>query len=265
MFKFLILSNHLKGRCDNRKSMQINYDEMGDPTKKTIIFVHGAGGSAATWFMQLRGLSDDYHVVAIELNGHGGSTDRAEQDIRRSYLEDIHEIVSQFSKPVLGGHSMGGALTQLYALTNPDNLSGIILVGTGAKLRVTPIVFDLLENNFEGYVEAIGNFMFHDDTSTEIIDASRKEVMKCPAEIISRDFKMCDNFDIMESVSKIKLPTLIIVGEGDVMTPIKYATFLHEKIEGSEMHVISSAGHAVMLEQSSIFNKYVKNWIEKLI
>ncbi|MFW9981538.1 MAG: alpha/beta fold hydrolase [Candidatus Thorarchaeota archaeon] len=237
---------------------------MGDPTEKTIIFVHGAGGSAATWFTQLRGLSDEYHIVALELNGHGSSIDRAEQDIRQSYLEDIHETVSQFSKPVLGGHSMGGALTQLYALTYPNNLSGIILVGTGAKLRVTPIVFDLLENNFDGYVEAIGNFMFYEDTSTEIIDASRKEVRKCPAGIIGRDFKMCDNFDIMESVSKIRLPTLIIVGEADVMTPIKYATFLHEKIEGSVMHVVSSAGHAVMLEQSTIFNRYVKNWMENL-
>jgi len=191
--------------------MSVNFEELGDSARKTIIFVHGAGGSAATWFMQLRGLSDEHHVVAIELNGHGKSSDRAEEDSTHSYLHDIHEIVSKFDKPILGGHSMGGALTQLYSLAHPENLSGIILVGTGAKLKVTPLVFDLLENNFDGYVEAVGSFMFHENTSNEVIEASKHEVRKCPANIISRDFELCDNFDIMDKVSQIGLPTLIIV------------------------------------------------------
>ncbi len=244
--------------------MSVHCEETGDPGKKTIIFVHGAGGSAATWFMQLRGLSSNYHVVAIELNGHGKSPDRAEEDSVHSYLHDIHKVVSKFDKPILGGHSMGGALTQLYSLAHPENLSGIILVGTGAKLRVTPLVFDLLENNFDGYVEAIGSFMFHENTSNEVIEASKHEVRKCPANIISRDFELCDNFDIMDKVSQIGLPTLIIVGDGDAMTPIKYSTYLHEKIKGSVMHVIRTAGHSVMLEQFGIFNEYVTDWVKGL-
>lgn len=244
--------------------MSVNFEEAGDSDNRTIIFVHGAGGSAATWFMQLRSLSDVHHVVAIELNGHGKSLDRAEEDSVDSYLHDIHEVVSKFEKPILAGHSMGGALTQLYSLKHPENLSGIILVGTGAKLRVTPVVFDLLENNFEGYVEAAGSFMFHENTSKEVIEASKHEIRKCPAHIISRDFELCNNFDIMDKVPQIELPTLIIVGEGDVMTPIKYSTFLHDKIKGSAMHVIEKAGHSVMLEQFGIFNEYVSDWVKGL-
>ena len=74
--------------------MPINFEEMGDSNKKTIIFVHGAGGSSATWFMQLRGLSSDFHAVAVELNGHGKSSDRAEEDVLHSYLHDLHEVVT---------------------------------------------------------------------------------------------------------------------------------------------------------------------------
>lgn len=242
--------------------MSINYEVMGDSSNRTIIFIHGAGGSAATWFMQLRGLSNDFHVVAIELNGHGKSQDRGEEDSVHAYLSDIHEIVSKFEKPILAGHSMGGALTQLYALAHQENLSGIILVGTGAKLRVTPVIFDLLENNFDGYVEAAGSLMFHENTSKEMIEASKHEVRKCPAHIISRDFDLCDNFDIMDKVSQIGLPTLIIVGEGDAMTPIKYSTYLHLKIKVSAMHVIETAGHSVMLEQFEIFNEYISDWVK---
>ena len=244
--------------------MSVNFEEMGEPNGRTIIFVHGAGGSSATWFMQLRGLSNDFHVVAIELNGHGHSPDRAEVDSVHAYLRDIHEVVSKFDKPILAGHSMGGALTQIYALNHPENLSGIILVGTGAKLRVIPVVFDLLENNFEGYVEAVGNFMFHEKTSDEMKEASKHEVRKCPALIISRDFELCDNFDIMDKVSTINLPTLILVGDEDVMTPVKYSTFLHDKIHGSIMQVIEGAGHSVMLEQSSKFNNYITEWVRSL-
>lgn len=244
--------------------MSVNFEETGDSAKKTIIFVHGAGGSAATWFMQLKGLSTDFHVIAIELNGHGKSPDRAEEDRLHSYLHDIHEVVTKFDKPILAGHSMGGALTQVYALNHPENLSGIILVGTGAKLRVTPIVFNLLENDFDGYVEAVGNFMFHEDTSEEMIEASKHEVRKCPPQIIHRDFELCDKFDIMDKVAKIKSPTLILVGDADMMTPVKFSTYLKDKIEGSAMHVIEGAGHSVMLEKFGVFNELIVNWVKEL-
>lgn len=241
--------------------MSVNYEEAGNSRKKTILFIHGAGGSSATWFMQLKGLSSKHHIVAIELNGHGKSPDRAEDDILQSYLDDVHKVVTKFERPFLAGHSMGGALAQLYALNHSENISGIILVGTGAKLRVTPIVFNLLDNDFEGYVEAVGNFMFYEDTSDEMIEASKHEVRKCPVQIIRRDFELCDKFDIMEKVKEIKTHTLIIVGESDVMTPVKYSQYLKNEIEGSVLQVIEKAGHSVMLEKFGIFNEIVANWV----
>jgi pimeloyl-ACP methyl ester carboxylesterase len=244
--------------------MSVNFEESGDSDKKTLIFVHGAGGSSATWFMQLRGLSNNFHIVAIELNGHGKSPDRDEQDIPDSYLHDIHGVVSKFDKPILAGHSMGGALTQLYALNHPEHLSGIILVGTGARLRVSPVVFDMLDNDFEGYIKALGHFMFHEGTSEDMIEASKHEVRKCPTHVIQRDYELCDRFDIMEKVAKIKIPALILVGEEDSMTPVKYSKYLHDKIEGSVMHVIGAAAHSVMLEQSSSFNRFVAEWVNGL-
>ncbi len=244
--------------------MAIHFEQNGDPTKTTIVLVHGAGGSAATWLMQLRGLAADFHIVAIELNGHGKSPDKAEEDTLHSYLRDIHEVVRKLDKPILGGHSMGGALTQLYALNHPENIHGIILVGTGAKLRVTPVVFNLLDNDFEGYVEAVGNFMFHEETSEEVIEASKHEVRKCPVQIIRRDFELCDKFDIMTKVSQIAVPTLIIVGEGDIMTPIKYSKYMKDQIKGSEMYIIEAAGHSVMLEQFGVFNELVANWVDAI-
>ncbi|MHA1908058.1 MAG: alpha/beta fold hydrolase [Candidatus Thorarchaeota archaeon] len=244
--------------------MNIHFEEFGDSDETTVIFVHGAGGSSATWFMQLRGLSDQLHVVAIDLNGHGKTPDRNEEDITRSYLDDIHSVVTQFDNPVLGGHSMGGALTQLYTLKNPEILRGAILIGTGSRLKVLPMIFDLLENDFDSYVEAVGEYMFDESTPKKMISASKAEVRKCPPKIIARDFRECNRFDIMDAVENIKLPTLIVVGESDLMTPVKYSQYLHDRIKTSVMESIPQAGHSVMLEQHEKFNQIVFDWVTAL-
>ena len=244
--------------------MPINVERAGNEDAPAIVFVHGSGGSAATWFMQLKGLSNDFHVIALELNGHGKSSDSSNENTIESYLTDIDDIVTQYEKPVLAGHSMGGALSQLYALKHPENISGIILIGTGAKLRVSPLIFDMLENNFEGYVDATGSYMFCEETSTELIEASKIEIRKCKPSIINRDFAACDAFDVMEMISDISLPALILVGEKDIMTPVKYSKYLHEKLPNSTFHVIENAGHSVMLEQSEQFNAHIKEWMNAL-
>ena len=244
--------------------MSVNTERAGHEDAPAIIFIHGSGGSSATWFMQLRGLSDEFQIVLIELNGHGKSPDRSEENTTESYLADIEEIVKQYDRPVIGGHSMGGMLAQLFALRYPDLIGGIILVGTGARLRVASFIYEAIDNNFDEYVEGAASFMFYEDASEELIEASKHEIRKCKPAIIRRDFAACDGFDIMETVSEIAHPTLIIVGEQDVMTPVKYSKYLHDNIPNSTMHVIDKAGHSVMLEQPREFNAHVKEWMKTL-
>ncbi|MFW9849217.1 MAG: alpha/beta fold hydrolase [Candidatus Thorarchaeota archaeon] len=244
--------------------MPVHFEEFGDPDDGTLVFVHGAGGSSATWTMQLRRLSDSFHIVAIDLNGHGKSPDRSESAVTESYIKDIHSVVTKFELPVLAGHSMGGALTQIYALEYPEMLKGVILVSTGSRLKVLPSIFELVENDFESYIESVRTFMFDESASEKLISGSQDEIRKCPPKIISRDFQECNRFDIMETVEKIKIPTLIIVGENDMMTPVKYSQYMHDRIEGSEMHIIPRAGHSVMLEQYEEFNQIIYDWVSTL-
>jgi pimeloyl-ACP methyl ester carboxylesterase len=106
--------------------------------------------------------------------------------------------------------------------------------------------------------------MFNKDVSENLVESSMKEVRKCPIPVIRRDFEFCDSFDIMTEIDRISLPTLIIVGADDVMTPPKYARYLQKNIEGAELRIIKKAGHSVMLEQSKIFNQAVLDWIERV-
>ena len=244
--------------------MQVHYEEQGNGNPGPIIMIHGAGGSSATWFMQHKGLSENLHVVALDLNGHGRTQDRSDENLVESYLEDIDSVVSQFEKPILAGHSMGGALTQLYALRNPDELNGLVLVATGAKLRVADMVFNLLDTDFEGYLGAVEEFMFHKNTSRDLVEASVVEVRKCPVPVIRRDFELCNAFNVMDRLKEIQIPVLIIVGAQDMMTPVKYSQYLHSQLRNSKMLVVENAGHSVMLEQSSKVNQGIRSWASNL-
>jgi pimeloyl-ACP methyl ester carboxylesterase len=218
--------------------------------------------SKKTQSRQANSLSRKVHLVALDLNGHGRTPDRKAPDVTRSYLEDIDTIVRSYDKPFLMGHSMGGALGQLYALENPEKLSGLVLVGTGARLRVAPMIFDFLDKDPDAYFDAIPKFMFHESTPRIIVETSQAEARECPVPIIRRDFEACNSFDLMQDVSRISLPTLIVVGDSDAMTPLKYATYLHEKITDSDLRIIPQAGHAAMLEKPSEFNQAVIDWLK---
>ncbi len=241
--------------------MRVHIEESVITDEKPLVMVHGAGGSSATWFFQSKGLSSDFHTIAIDLNGHGRSKDFSEEDTLESYVKDVISVLSEFKDPFLMGHSMGGAVSQIVALQNPEMIKGLILVGTGARLKVHPMIFDMLANDFDAYVQSVAEFMFDESTPDEIKVASQAEVRKCPVHIIERDFQACNSFDIMGQVANINIPSLIIVGENDKMTPPKYAQYLHQHISGSTLEIIPDAGHAVMLEQAETFNRLVREWM----
>jgi len=256
-----MFSKKLKATLCVALSMGIHIYESGKRNPTAIIMVHGAGGSSTIWSMQVRALSKKAHVMAIDLNGHGKTPDRRPTDVLKSYLDDIESVVRLCDEPVLVGHSMGGALAQLYALDRSEDLGGLVLVGTGARLRVAPMIFNLLDNNPEGYFEALAEFMFHESAPKDMVQASQAEARKCPVPIIRRDFELCNTFDVMQRIGQISIPTLVIVGENDVMTPIKYATYLHDNIANSDLQVLPQAGHGVMLERAPEFNEAVVRWL----
>jgi pimeloyl-ACP methyl ester carboxylesterase len=126
------------------------------------------------------------------------------------------------------------------------------------------MVFDLLNTDFEGYLGAVEEFMFHKNTSKDLVEASVAEVRKCPVPVIRRDYELCNAFNIMDRLKAIQIPTLIIVGAQDMMTPVKYSQYLHDHIEKSKLLVIENAGHNVMLEQSSKVNQELLSWASNL-
>jgi pimeloyl-ACP methyl ester carboxylesterase len=94
--------------------------------------------------------------------------------------------------------------------------------------------------------------------------ASIQELLEVPATVTYGDFKACDRFDRMNEIECITLPTLIICGEDDRLTPVKYSKYMKDKIRNARLVVIHDAGHSVMFEKPEELNNAIRSFISDL-
>jgi pimeloyl-ACP methyl ester carboxylesterase len=251
----------------NGRTIQVLDPELtGTEKDPCLLFVHGAGENGEIWERQAEFFKRKHSAFRLDLPGHGGSDPRGEDRIS-AYAEWVRRTSEKlFAKRpfVLVGHSMGGAIVLEIALDPPAGLSGLVLVGTGAKLAVTHAIFQMLAENPEAFFQSIDQYAF----SPAAPQASRERFIRvtrqCPPSVIFDDFKACDYFDIRNRLPEIKLPTLVLCGEEDQLTPVKYSRYLHENIAASRRVLIPQAGHMVMTEQPDLFNRAVTSFLDNL-
>jgi len=234
--------------------------------RESVLFIHGAGGGQYTWSYQKAFFEKRFNPIIIELPGHGASEGQGGEEIGR-YAEHVYFFLKTLalSSVFLVGHSMGGAITQTVALKHPEVIKGIVLVGTGARLRVFPMILDGIRSDFTETVRKINQFAYSRNTLAEMIDRGVADMMRCKPEILYGDFLACDRFDIMTEVDKINLPTLILCGDEDQLTPVKYSQFLLQHIKGSRLEVLPGTGHMVMMESAGAFNEKVGAFVSNPI
>ncbi len=230
--------------------------------RECVLFIHGAGGGQYTWSYQKAFFEKRFNPIIIELPGHGASEGEGEEEIGR-YAEHVYSFLNALglSKVFLVGHSMGGAIVQTLALTHPEVIKGISLVGTGARLRVFPMILDGIRSDFAESVRKITQFSYSRNTPSEMIDRGVADMMRCRPEILYGDFLACDRFDIMAELDKINIPTLIMCGDEDQLTPVKYSQFLLQRIKGSRLEILPGAGHMMMMEAAETFNEKIGEFI----
>jgi pimeloyl-ACP methyl ester carboxylesterase len=231
-----------------------------------LLFVHGAGGNGEIWERQAAFFKGKHSVFRLDLPGHGGSAHAGENRVR-AYAEWVRLSSEKlFAKRpfVLVGHSMGGAIVLELGLDPAAGLSGLVLVGSGAKLAVTHAIFQMLSENPEAFFQSIDQFAFSSAAPKTLRERFIHVTRQCQPSVIFNDFQACDHFDIRNRVSEIKIPTLVLCGEEDQLTPVKYSRYLHENIAASRLVLIPNAGHMVMVEQPDLFNRAITSFLDTL-
>ena len=127
-----------------------------DPAKSTIIFIHGSRGSKTLWDGQVISLAGRANTVALDLPGHGESEGTGKTSVK-AYARLVETFIREINapNPILCGLSLGGAIVQQLLLDSGDRFIGGILVGTGARLRVLPSIFEAIENDYDGFSKTI--------------------------------------------------------------------------------------------------------------
>jgi len=227
-----------------------------------LVFIPGAGNTGLAWRYQTEHFPDS---EAVSLPGHPEGKPCASVD---DYTDWLHQYILArgYSELILVGHSMGGAVAQIYALSYPESVKGLVLIGTGARLRVSPEFLRLLDGGsshspdwFKDFIEPLYSRVAPDFRKVVI-----EKVVEVGAGVQLNDFRCCDKFDIMDKIYQIKTPTLVICGSEDEMTPVKYSQYLATKIDGARLVIIEGGTHLAFMEKPDEVNRAIEEFIREI-
>jgi pimeloyl-ACP methyl ester carboxylesterase len=229
-----------------------------------LLLVHGAGGTHRTWPDSLREMPGR-RVLSVDLPGHGVAPPPGETTIA-GYASCLLGMLDALAIPrvVLAGHSMGGAIALTLALEAPARVAGLLLVGTGARLRIAPALLEASADPARK-VEVSGMMAascFGPAASEEARQVVARDVAGMAPGVLHGDFTACDGFDAMERLGPVRAPTFVVVGEEDRLTPPKFAAFLRDRLPGKGMLVVPGAGHMVATEAPAAVTAAVAGFLE---
>lgn len=250
------------------------YLEAGSKANPPVLLIHGLGDAASKdWLKVIPELEKDYHVFAIDLPGFGLSKGRYFEYSPENYSQIIQWFITSKirSKPILIGHSMGGAISLYYAAAYPENISQLVLIDAAGILERTsyikhlaelpdlssngPKIWSQLDSNIRNFsnkwVEKSGEFY----DPTKILQNNK----------LLRQFLMTEQGGLNAALAMIdtdysqidfkKVPTTVMIwGQKDVIAPLRTGRALLAKIPKAKLRTIPDAGHVPMNSHPRQFN-----------
>lgn len=209
------------------------------------VFLHGAASTQDVWARQRRLFRDAlwFDYPDEELGPGCLLTD---------YVQSLRRVLP--GRVVLVGHSMGGAVAQLYALEFPEQTAALVLVGTGPHLPVSPRLLSGLQERPTETLETVADLCLHRDADPRLRRACRDMMVRQEPALAYRQFLACSLFDVRGALGRLAtLARYGIVGADDKMTPLALMDTL--LLPEDHLFRIPEAGHLVMLEQPEAFNQ----------
>ncbi len=251
------------------EGLQIRYRAAGDPRAgqgHRVLYVHGTGCNGRVWEHHMEAIAADHTPVAIDLPGHGDS----QGDGFRGVADYAHFAIQladalAWDRFVLAGHSLGGGVALAAALYRPDRLAGLLLIDTGARLRVDPEYLAVARRAAAGEaVPSDRRLGFAAATPQAVVDAVFDLTADTDPRVTYKDWIADDTCDFMARIGAITLPSLALCGEGDPLTPVKYHEFLRDRMPNCALEVIRGAGHWPFAEQPEAFDRVVQSFLRAL-
>jgi pimeloyl-ACP methyl ester carboxylesterase len=246
---------------------ELSYIDRG--TGRTVVFLHGALATKESWEYQIESFSECSRAVAPDFRGHGASGPGEGEHSVHLYTSDVIALLDDLGvdKAVFCGHSMGGFVAQEIALTHPERVDKLILVDTSYGIKTTVgdriksglahLYMELTapEKLIKAFADAAGKHSEH--TRAYMYWAMNR--YRGDKELLMRIWNAVETFDSKERLDRIEPPTLIVSPEKNSQAAGQ-ARYMNEIIPNSERVIVPAAGHMVMMDNSSGFNRVLEEF-----
>ncbi|MCC7025320.1 MAG: alpha/beta hydrolase [Saprospiraceae bacterium] len=252
------------------------YDDLGEGNIP-IIFLHGYPFDKSMWQAQLDFFKPSNRVIACDIRGFGKSKDEKSHLSIDLFAEDLIEFMNHLNIDIaiLCGLSMGGYIALNAMKKFPDRFEALILCDTqciadtvDVKEKRYKLIDEIIVQGTTKFNDAFINSVFYTDSLSnkkELVDSLSTVVKSNSQHIITMGLMaLAERSETCSILDKITIPTLIICGREDKVTPLVQSEFMNEHIKGSILKIIESAGHVSNLEQPVEFNKNIHDFMMTL-
>lgn len=226
---------------------------------RPLLLLHGASGSAASWGLTEAAWAGQ-EVWLPDLPGRGGSPGAplARAEAVADWLAGLIQAAG-LQRPLLVGHSFGGAVALQVALQHPGAVGGLALVASGGRLRVAPAILAAVAAATPEAPFRL-DAAFGPSTAPAVVEAYAVATRAVPPATAAADWAACDAFDALARLGEVRCPSLVISGEDDVLTPPKRQRALAAALPGSTQVSLPNVGHMLPWEAPQALADAVRGW-----
>ncbi len=225
---------------------------------KNLVFIHGWGATAKIFDTVFYYLNDEFNIRYFDLPGFGKTPIEKIMTLK-DYADFVYTFLkdNKIEQPIIIGHSFGGAVAVKLAILHPESISKLVLVSASAvrwprhKIMFIKKMADIIKPFLsEKLRKLILKILKLDKTDYAQIDSPK----------LKETFKNVINEDLSPYLSTIKIPTFVIWGEKDTVTPLKEGKFIAKLIPNAKLSIIKNAGHFRFLEKPEEFVRLIKEF-----
>lgn len=256
-------------------SIQIYYELHGPPEADVLVLSNGVLMSTASWAYQTPALSQHYRLLLYDCRGMWQSEHPPGLYSMELHADDLAALLDalDIEQAHIGGISYGGEISMVFALRYPERTKSLIV--SSAVSQIDPLLKGITDS-WIAAARAKDPHLFYHVTyplnfSEAWIAANQPALEQARERYKTLDFDallellLCfARLDVTDELHRITVPSLIIVGEEDILKPRKYAEIIVREIPGSELAVVPNAGHAVLWEQPALFNSLILGFLAQV-
>ena len=229
-----------------------------DPQQPSIVFVHGGGCDHTVWVLQSRYFANHrYNALAMDLPGHGRSEGELCASIE-AYADWVIRMLDALGveKAVITGHSMGSLVALECGARHPTRVSHLALVGTATPMPVTEHLLNAAQADSHDAFDMVniwghtlGHIGGHRAPGMWMMGGTVRLLERSGPGVLHNDLKACNDYDVGDSAKKVTCPTMLILGELDMMSPPKRAQTLVDDLPKAIVNQVAESGHMLMAEK----------------